>query len=48
MGGNRVNRGENLNQLADSGKVWDVLIIGGGATGLGSAVESASRGYSTR
>ena len=24
---------------------WDVLIIGGGATGLGSAVDSASRGY---
>jgi glycerol-3-phosphate dehydrogenase len=42
-----LNRGENLNQLADSGKVWDVLIIGGGATGLGAAVESASRGYST-
>lgn len=26
---------------------WDVLIIGGGATGLGAAVESASRGYKT-
>ncbi|MDE1170194.1 MAG: glycerol-3-phosphate dehydrogenase/oxidase [Verrucomicrobium sp.] len=26
---------------------WDVLIIGGGATGLGSAVEAASRGYRT-
>ncbi|HTQ64526.1 MAG TPA: glycerol-3-phosphate dehydrogenase/oxidase [Puia sp.] len=26
---------------------WDVLIIGGGATGLGAAVEAASRGYST-
>jgi len=28
-------------------KQWDVLIIGGGATGLGAAVEAASRGYST-
>jgi len=26
---------------------WDVLIIGGGATGLGAAVEAASRGYKT-
>lgn len=42
-----MNRGENIKQLADCAKVWDVLIIGGGATGLGSAVEAASRGYST-
>ena len=26
---------------------WDIIIIGGGATGLGAAVEAASRGYST-
>src|SRR3954451_988423 len=26
---------------------WDVVIIGGGATGLGTAVDAASRGYST-
>lgn len=26
---------------------WDVIIIGGGATGLGIAVDAASRGYST-
>jgi glycerol-3-phosphate dehydrogenase len=26
---------------------WDVLVIGGGATGLGVAVEAASRGYQT-
>lgn len=26
---------------------WDICIIGGGATGLGIAVDSASRGYST-
>jgi glycerol-3-phosphate dehydrogenase len=42
-----MNRDESLRHLADSAKVWDVLIIGGGATGLGSAVEAASRGYST-
>ena len=27
--------------------LWDVLVIGGGATGLGAAVEAASRGYRT-
>ena len=26
---------------------WDVIIIGGGATGFGAAVDSASRGYKT-
>ncbi len=26
---------------------WDIVIIGGGSTGLGAAVEAASRGYST-
>src|SRR5881227_2295318 len=28
-------------------KIWDVIVIGGGATGLGTAVEAASRGYKT-
>nr|WP_249116107.1 glycerol-3-phosphate dehydrogenase/oxidase [Azoarcus sp. L1K30] len=27
-------------------RVWDVVVIGGGATGLGCAVDAASRGYS--
>ncbi len=27
--------------------LWDVLIVGGGATGLGAALEAASRGYRT-
>jgi glycerol-3-phosphate dehydrogenase len=42
-----VNRAENLQRLDEPGKIWDVLVIGGGATGLGSAVEAASRGYAT-
>ncbi len=37
-----------LNQLRqNSDKQWDVVVIGGGATGLGIAVDSASRGYKT-
>ena len=30
-----------------AGEEWDICIIGGGATGLGAAVDSASRGYKT-
>ncbi|UKJ08991.1 glycerol-3-phosphate dehydrogenase/oxidase [Solitalea lacus] len=29
------------------GQTWDIIIVGGGATGLGAAVESATRGYKT-
>lgn len=39
-------RAEILRRLGES-TVWDVLVIGGGATGLGAAVEAASRGYRT-
>lgn len=35
-----------LKELEHAGK-WDVIIIGGGATGLGTALDSASRGYKT-
>jgi len=28
-------------------KIWDIIVIGGGATGLGVAVDAASRDYST-
>lgn len=36
-----------LRGLGSESGPWDVLVIGGGATGLGTAVESASRGYRT-
>src|ERR1700743_2062364 len=43
-----MNRKELLATLeARAGELWDVCIIGGGATGLGVAVDAASRGYST-
>jgi glycerol-3-phosphate dehydrogenase len=40
-------RAEILRGLGERTAPWDVLVIGGGATGLGAAVESASRGYRT-
>jgi len=41
-----MKREELLRQL-DSDTLWDMIVIGGGATGLGTAVEAASRGYRT-
>ena len=35
-----------LRKLEETEK-WDFIIIGGGATGLGSAIEASSRGYKT-
>ena len=42
-----MNRAHHLKKIADKKKPWDVLIIGGGASGLGAAVDAASRGYRT-
>ena len=42
-----MNRAQFINTLNEQNKFWDVVIIGGGATGLGCAVDAASRGYST-
>ena len=33
--------------VADSSRLWDFLVVGGGASGLGTALEAASRGYRT-
>jgi glycerol-3-phosphate dehydrogenase len=41
-----MNRNTMLEQLR-SEPLWDLVIIGGGATGLGAAVDAASRGYKT-
>ena len=42
-----MTRKELLQQLKDPSHIWDLIVIGGGATGLGTAVEAASRGYRT-
>ena len=41
-----MNRQQMLDQL-EQVHLWDIVIIGGGATGLGAAVDAASRGYKT-
>ena len=41
-----MNRPHMLQQLTDVSE-WDIVIIGGGATGLGAAIDAASRGYKT-
>ncbi len=42
-----MNRDAMLGRIQDPSRAWDLIIIGGGATGLGTAIESASRGYRT-
>jgi glycerol-3-phosphate dehydrogenase len=37
-----MNRQEMISQLEDN-TLWDVIIIGGGASGVGIALDSASR-----
>src|SRR5882724_1547563 len=39
------NRNEQLQHLDGGDRPWDVAVIGGGATGVGVAVDAAARGY---
>jgi glycerol-3-phosphate dehydrogenase len=42
-----MNRDHMLTRIKDPSLVWDCIIIGGGATGVGCAIDAASRGYHT-
>lgn len=42
-----MKREHSIQALEDSSTVWDVLVIGGGATGLSTALDAAARGYRT-
>lgn len=44
--GRTLNRRESLHEIQQGG-VWDVLILGGGANGLGCALDASLRGYRT-
>ncbi len=41
-----MERARSIHKLREV-KEWDIVVIGGGATGLGVAVDAASRGYKT-
>jgi glycerol-3-phosphate dehydrogenase len=41
------NRAEGITQLSNQDSAWDLLVIGGGATGLGIALDATARGYQT-
>src|SRR5258708_30504957 len=42
-----TERAAVLRRLGEQAEPWDVLVIGGGASGFGAAVEAAARGYRT-
>lgn len=44
---NFLNRKKFLNILENIEIIWDIIVIGGGATGLGTALDATSRGYKT-
>src|SRR5262249_14308413 len=41
-----MNRDQAVDALKSRRDPWDIVVIGGGATGLGAGVEAAARGYS--
>lgn len=41
-----MNRSVELKKLSGKDKIWDMVVVGGGATGLGVAVDAATRGMS--
>jgi len=41
-----MDRNRSLKRILDRKDPWDMAVIGGGATGVGIAVDAASRGYS--
>ena len=42
-----MNRSAMLAEISDGGNGWELIVIGGGATGLGIAIDGAHRGYRT-
>jgi glycerol-3-phosphate dehydrogenase len=46
MSNQPLSRELSLERVAARTKPWDIAVIGGGATGMGIAVDAASRGYS--
>ena len=41
-----MERAAQIKKLSEKDKIWDMVVVGGGATGLGVAVDAATRGMS--
>ena len=41
-----MKREDLIGRIADTSQVWDMAVVGGGATGLGIALDAALRGFS--
>src|SRR5207302_3697427 len=44
---NQMTRPEMITRLHSHQAEWDIIIVGGGATGVGVAIDAAARGYDT-
>src|SRR6201994_3416119 len=42
-----MKRDEMLKQARERVEPWDIIVVGGGATGAGVAVDASTRGYAT-
>ena len=42
-----LKRDEIVKAISDPETFWDVIVVGGGATGLGTALDAVARGYKT-
>ena len=40
-----MTRENMIDRIQDKKEIWDFIIIGGGATGVGTAIEASARGY---
>ncbi|MFZ3340502.1 MAG: glycerol-3-phosphate dehydrogenase/oxidase [Terriglobales bacterium] len=40
-----MNRNEMYDRIRSHPEAWDMIVVGGGATGVGVAIDAASRGY---
>ena len=42
-----LKRDEIVNAISDPETIWHVIVVGGGATGLGTALDAVARDYKT-
>lgn len=42
-----MEREKELSEIKRQGQLWDIVVIGGGASGLGAAIDAVTRGFKT-